>query len=147
MPKQKIYSREKKDEIFNELPNVFGIADYILVVAYNNDGTDWNRPLYRIWQICEKENIKLNKDNCHFRCISIPFLAHNFQVSHKTRLLHVVHTNRKATTKIKVGTTINPWHNELLMQVLTSNCRSMQAKSLIKKDAYMNSALLHNPFT
>ena len=30
----------KIDEIFNDMPNVFGILDDILVIANNDDGTD-----------------------------------------------------------------------------------------------------------
>ena len=30
----------KIDEIFKDLPNVFGIADDILIVGYDNDGKD-----------------------------------------------------------------------------------------------------------
>ena len=33
-------SQRKVDEIFKELPNVFGIADDILVRGYDNDSED-----------------------------------------------------------------------------------------------------------
>ena len=32
----------KIDEIFNDMPNVFGTADDILVVLYGDDGRDQN---------------------------------------------------------------------------------------------------------
>ena len=35
-----ICSKEKIDEIFKDLPNVFGITDDILVVGYDADGKD-----------------------------------------------------------------------------------------------------------
>ena len=34
----------KIDEIFKDLPNAFGIADDILVVGYNADGKDHDKP-------------------------------------------------------------------------------------------------------
>ena len=42
------YVPEKIDELFKELPNVFGIADDILVVGYGNDVTNHNVTLHRI---------------------------------------------------------------------------------------------------
>ena len=32
----------KIDETFKDIPNVFGIADNILVIGYNKDGTDYD---------------------------------------------------------------------------------------------------------
>ena len=37
--------QRKIDEIFKELPNVFGIADNILVVGYEADGKDHDKTL------------------------------------------------------------------------------------------------------
>ena len=65
--------QDKIDEIFKDLPNVFGIADNILVVGYDSDGKDHGGPLWWVLQICRNEILKLNKDKCHFRCTSVPF--------------------------------------------------------------------------
>ena len=65
--------QRKIDEIFKDLPNAFGIADDTLVVGYDVDGKDHNNSLVRVLQICRQENLKLNKDKCHFRCTSVPF--------------------------------------------------------------------------
>ena len=35
-----ICSSKKNDEFFNDMPNVFGIADDILVAGYDTDGKD-----------------------------------------------------------------------------------------------------------
>ena len=35
-----IMFQQKMDKIFKDLPNVFGIADDILIVVYHNDGKD-----------------------------------------------------------------------------------------------------------
>ena len=32
---------------------------------------------HTVSQICRKENLKLNKDKCHFRCTSVPFFGEN----------------------------------------------------------------------
>ena len=65
----------KIDEIFNDMPNVFRIADDILVIGYNNDGMDHNETVYDVLKQCRDVNLKLNKDKCHFRCTSIPFFG------------------------------------------------------------------------
>ena len=65
----------KIDEILNNLPNVFGIADYILVVGYDRDGKDHDEMLQQVLQICRQVNFKLNKGKCHFRCTSVPFIG------------------------------------------------------------------------
>ena len=67
--------KHKIDEIFNDIPNVFGIADNILVIGYDNDRTDHNEAVYRVLRQCQDVNFKLNKEKCHFRCTSIPFFG------------------------------------------------------------------------
>ena len=67
--------QQKTDEIFNDMPNVFGILDGILVVGYDNDGRDHDEMVCKLVQRCSKVNLKLNKDKCHFRCIYIPFFG------------------------------------------------------------------------
>ena len=51
---------------------MFNIADYILVIGYYSNRTDHERMLWGVLQICRKENLKRNKDKCHFRCTSVP---------------------------------------------------------------------------
>ena len=67
--------QHKIDEIFNDMPNVFGIADNILVIGYDKDGTDNNEAVYNVLRWCQDVNLKLNKDKRHFRCTSIPFFG------------------------------------------------------------------------
>ena len=67
--------QHKIDEIFNDIPNVFGIADDILVVGYDKDGSDHNKAVYKVLRQCQDVNLKLNKEKCHFRCTSIPFFG------------------------------------------------------------------------
>ena len=65
----------KIDEIFSDMPNVFGIADDILVIGYDEDGVDHDAAVYKVLQQCEDVNLKLNKEKCHFRCMSILFFG------------------------------------------------------------------------
>ena len=65
----------KIDEIFNDIPNVFGIADDILVIGYDKDGTDHDKAVYKVLRQCQDVNLKLNEDKCHFRCMLIPFFS------------------------------------------------------------------------
>ena len=74
VPMSDVFQR-KIDEIFNDIPNVFGIADDILVIGYNKDRADHDEAVYSVLRQCQDVNLKLNKDKCHFRCTSIPFFG------------------------------------------------------------------------
>ena len=67
--------QHKIDKIFNDMQNVFGIADDILVIGYNKDGADHDEAVYKVLKWCQDVNLKLNKGKCHFRCMSIPFFG------------------------------------------------------------------------
>ena len=43
--------QHKINEIFKDLPNVFGILDGILVVGYDSDGKDHDETLWWVLQI------------------------------------------------------------------------------------------------
>ena len=68
-------SQGKIDEIFKDLPNAFGIPDYILVVEYDGDAKDYDETLWQVLQICRNVNLKLYKDKCHFVCTSVLFFG------------------------------------------------------------------------
>ena len=74
VPAGKIF-QHKIDEIFNDMPNVFGITDDILVIGYDEDGADHDAAVNKVLRWCREVNLKLNKDKCHFRCTSIPFFS------------------------------------------------------------------------
>ena len=38
----------KIDETFNDIPNVFGIGNNILVIGYDKDGTDHDKTVYKV---------------------------------------------------------------------------------------------------
>ena len=40
--------QRKIDKIFNDIPNIFGIADDILVIGYNKDGADHDKAVYNV---------------------------------------------------------------------------------------------------
>ena len=67
--------QQKIDEIFSDMPNVFRIADDILVIGYDKDGADHHDTVYNVLRWCQDVNLKLNKDKHHFRCTSIPFFG------------------------------------------------------------------------
>ena len=67
--------QRKIDEIFNDIPNVFGITDDILAVGYEDDGRDHYETVQKALQRCRKANLKLKKDKCHFRCTSVTFFG------------------------------------------------------------------------
>ena len=43
-------SQQKIDEIFKDLPNVFAMADDILIIGYDADGRDHDRSLKHVMQ-------------------------------------------------------------------------------------------------
>ena len=67
--------QHKIDETFNDIPNVFGIADDILVFRYDKDGTDHDEAVDKVLQCCHDVNLKLNKEKCNFRCTAMPFFG------------------------------------------------------------------------
>ena len=67
--------RCKRDKIFSNMPNVFGIADDIFIIGYDEDGADHDVAVHKVLQWCEEVNLKHNKEKCHFRCMSIPFFG------------------------------------------------------------------------
>ena len=67
--------QQKIDKIFNDMLNVFGIADDILVIGYDKDGADHDEAVYDVLRWCQEVSLKLNKEKCHFSCTSIPFFG------------------------------------------------------------------------
>ena len=72
---QQCHVSKEIDEIFKDMPNVFGIADDVLVAGYEDDGRDHDKTVQRLLQRCKLVNLKLNKDKCHFSCTSVPFFG------------------------------------------------------------------------
>ena len=58
-----------------ELPNIFVIADGILLVVYNDEGRDLDNTLRRVLQICREVTLRLNRGKCHFRYSSAHFFV------------------------------------------------------------------------
>ena len=73
VPAGDIFQR-KIGEIFNLLPNVFGIADNILIVGYGRDETDHNET-EKNTESMQKGNIKLNIDKKLLHVYKHPFLG------------------------------------------------------------------------
>ena len=65
----------KIDENFNDMPNISGIADDILVIGYDKNRADHDETLYSMLKQYQDANLKLNKEKCHFRCTSILFFG------------------------------------------------------------------------
>ena len=57
--------QKKKDELFSDIPNVFGTADDILISGFDADGREHDRILKEVWH--RQLNVKLNKEKCLFR--------------------------------------------------------------------------------
>ena len=68
------FKKRKIDELFHELPNVFGIVHDILITDFDGLGRVHDETVDKVLKICRKANLELNKDKCNFRCTSIPLL-------------------------------------------------------------------------
>ena len=65
--------KRKIDEIFKDMPDMFGILDDISAAGYEAYGKDHDETVWRLLQRCRQVNLMLNKDKYHFRCTSVPF--------------------------------------------------------------------------
>ena len=62
------------DKLFNDIPNVFGIADDILIAGFDADSRAHDTSLEQVLQRCRQANLKLN-NKCLFRCTCTPFFS------------------------------------------------------------------------
>ena len=56
----------KIDEIFSDMPNVFGILDNILVIGDNKEEQITNTAVHKVLQQSGEVNLKLNKEKMPF---------------------------------------------------------------------------------
>ena len=66
--------QRKRDELFKDIPHVFGIIDDILIVGFDTDYRDHDVSVEKELQRCRKANLKLNKEKCLFKQTCISFL-------------------------------------------------------------------------
>ena len=59
--------QKKIDELFSGIPNVFSIADEILISDFDEQGRDHDATLDKVLRVCMQANMKLNKDKCLFK--------------------------------------------------------------------------------
>ena len=67
--------QRKIGELFQGLPNVFSIADDILIAQFDEMCRHHDVTLNKVLRTCRQANLKLNKGKCLFRCTSILFLS------------------------------------------------------------------------
>ena len=63
------------EKLIKDIPNIFGIADEILIVGCDADRRDGDRAPRQVMQLCQQENLELNTNQCHFRCMKILFFV------------------------------------------------------------------------
>ena len=67
--------QKKIDKLSIRQPNVFSIADHILISGFNQKDKDSDAMLDRVIRVCRKADLYLNKYMCLFRCTSSPILG------------------------------------------------------------------------
>ena len=65
--------QKKIDELFHDIPNIFGIAADILIAGYDTDGRDHDERLGKVLCTCKQVNLKLNKEKGLFTQTCILF--------------------------------------------------------------------------
>ena len=50
--------QKKMDKLFSGMPNVFGIADVILIAGFDKQGTDHDDTLDKVLWVCIQANLK-----------------------------------------------------------------------------------------
>ena len=59
--------QSKIDKLFSDMPNVFGIADDILIAGFDSHSRHHEVNVEQILQRCRQANLKLNKEKCLLR--------------------------------------------------------------------------------
>ena len=67
--------QKKIDKPFNGMPNVFSIADDIVIALFDELDRDNDATLDQVIRLYRQANLKLNKDKYLLRCTSIPFFS------------------------------------------------------------------------
>ena len=65
MPTSDMFQR-KIDKLFNGMPNIFSIADGILIVGFDELDRDYDATLDKVLRIWRQTNLMLNSDKCLF---------------------------------------------------------------------------------
>ena len=95
----------KIDNIFSDMPNVFGIMDDILVIGYDDNRANHNAAVQKVLWWCKQVNLKLNKEKCHFRFTSILLLwGGDIRKRSSTRPTKNQSLDRHASAKQQKGT-------------------------------------------
>ena len=120
----------KIDEIFKDMPNLFGIADDILVAVYKADGRDHDETVQRVLQRSRQVNVKLNKDKCHFRYNQSHSLGRSYhgmennQGHRKSRPGGKFHPQNKKFSRLSWVLLITWVHFLLVVQVYETHFKS-----------------------
>lgn len=63
------------DNIFQDIPNIFGIADDLTAVGFSEDGHYHGQTLHAVLQKTREKGPQLNHDKLKVRAREIPILA------------------------------------------------------------------------
>ena len=113
--------QQQIDEIiFKDMQNIFGIADDILIVGYDENGCDHDTTWRQVMQICKKEKFKRKMFQVH----SVPILQRDYSQKWSATLRNVVYLQKCPLPKMKRFLSISRC-NELPQQVFTTNYRGV----------------------
>ena len=104
--------QQKIDETLKELPNLFGIADDILVIGYKADRKDHDETLQRVLQVCRPSDFEIKQRQVSFQVYINPILWGSHIVAwSKTRPTEAQGTYGNATPQNKKELPSFSWNN------------------------------------
>ena len=70
--------QRKLDTIFGNIPQVTCIADYIMVIGYNEDHSDHDKAFSQLLHTAQMNNIKLNYDKLQYKKTQVHFFGETY---------------------------------------------------------------------
>ena len=125
--------QEKIYELFSDMPNIFIIADDILIAGFDELGKGLHATLDKELR---QADFKLKKGKCLFRCTSIPFFSEI--ISHQggsldPRKVHVLTDMLPLKSKRELQSFLGILHY-LCSPVTAEMCKPFQKVTLVKDD-------------
>ena len=73
--KQETWVKKKRNKLFSDMQNVFGIGDGILIACLKEQGKDHDATLDKVLQVHRQANLKGSNDKCLSDTPALPSLV------------------------------------------------------------------------
>nr|XP_039255214.1 uncharacterized protein K02A2.6-like [Styela clava] len=126
--------QKKLDDIFQNIPNVTGIADDIIV--YGETPEEHDKSFIKMLNECRKNNIGLNSEKLRFKQRKLNSMDIPCQIKEYNHL-RIIESDKeyKITGKCK-GIAHHPRNDNISQQIFNENCRIISTAEKIDKEKY-----------